>query len=235
MFKQLSILLSTKPTNFRISFFHLCHIMPSKTSKYVYHGHSKIISGVIAVLETTNHPLSLQELVDEMTRRQLVVFHGATPRNTVSGEISKLLNAVGPTKAPILKVNQGKLTKFFLRPRHQQDTLKQVSHDKIQKRYSSRTTRNHHSQSTIISSDKQNQKERVTDQKKRRQMDDLKAAYLLSCLSAHSFWLNFKNEPEKDFKYFLEAHVGETSLISSVTNENDGDLNNNDTMRIDHV
>lgn len=51
---------------------------------------------------------------------------------------------------------------------------KQVSHDKIQKRYSSRTTRNHHSQGTIISSDKQNQKERVIDQKKRRQMDDLK-------------------------------------------------------------
>ncbi|CAG8464589.1 6423_t:CDS:2 [Funneliformis mosseae] len=199
--------------------------MPSKTSKYVYHGHSKIISGVIAVLETTNRPLSLQELVDEMTRRQLVVFHGATPRNTVSGEISKLLNAVGPNNAPILKVNQGKLTKFFLRPRHQQDTLKHVSHGKIQKRHSSRTTRNnHHSQTTIISSDKQDQKERVTDQKKRRQMDDLKAAYLLSCLSAHSFWLNFKNEPEKDFKYFLEAHVGETSLISSV---NDGDLNNN--------
>ncbi|CAG8435767.1 10318_t:CDS:2 [Funneliformis caledonium] len=187
--------------------------MPSKTSKYVYHGHSKIISGVIAVLETTNRPLSLQELVDEMTRRQLVVFHGATPRNTVSGEISKLLNAVGPNNAPILKVNQGKLTK------------KHVSHGKIQKRHSSRTTRNnHHSQTTIISSDKQDQKERVTDQKKRRQMDDLKAAYLLSCLSAHSFWLNFKNEPEKDFKYFLEAHVGETSLISSV---NDGDLNNN--------
>jgi hypothetical protein len=62
-----------------------------------------------------------------------------------------------------------------------------------------------------------------------------RAAYLLSCLSAHSFWLNFKNEPEKDFKYFLEAHVGETSLISSITNENDGDLNNNDTLRIDHV
>jgi len=59
-----------------------------------------------------------------------------------------------------------------------------------------------------------------------------RAAYLLSCLSAHSFWLNFKNEPEKDFKYFLEAHVGETSLISSVTNENDGDLNNN-TMKME--
>ncbi|CAG8478469.1 11057_t:CDS:2 [Racocetra fulgida] len=57
-------------------------------------------------------------------------------------------------------------------------------------------------------SDVQSQKERVLDQKKRRQMEDLKAAYLLSCLSVHSFWLNFKNEPEKDFKYFLEAHVG---------------------------
>ena len=49
-----------------------------------------------------------------------------------------------------------------------------MSHDKIQKRHSSRASRNHHSQSTIISSDKQNQKERVNDQKKRRQMDDLK-------------------------------------------------------------
>ena len=49
---------------------------------------------------------------------------GATPRNTVSGEISKLLNAVGPNNAPILKVNQGKLTKFFLRTRQkQQDGL----------------------------------------------------------------------------------------------------------------
>ncbi|CAG8554621.1 3554_t:CDS:2 [Ambispora gerdemannii] len=144
--------------------------MPSKAPKYVYHGHSKIISGVIAVLENTSEPLSLQELVDEMTRRQLVVFHGATPRNTVSGEISKLLNAVGPNNAPILKVNQGKLTKFFLRPRLQQ----QHQHDMI----------------------------------KRRQMEDLKAAYLLSCLSAHSFWLTYKNEPEKDFKCFLEVHLG---------------------------
>ncbi|CAG8844909.1 12119_t:CDS:2, partial [Gigaspora margarita] len=132
--------------------------MPSKTSKYVYHGHSKIISGVIAVLESTSKPLSLQELVDEMTRRQLVVFHGATPRNTVSGEISKLLNAVGPSNAPILKVNQGKLTKFFLRPRHQQDTFRN----------------NHHLQATTMSSsDVQSQKERVLDQKKRRQMEDL--------------------------------------------------------------
>ncbi|CAG8795103.1 19089_t:CDS:2, partial [Dentiscutata erythropus] len=149
--------------------------MPSKTSKYVYHGHSKIISGVIAVLESTSKPLSLQELVDEMTRRQLVVFHGATPRNTVSGEISKLLNAVGPSNAPILKVNQGKLTKFFLRPRHQQDTLKQVPNSKIQKRHSSRSSRNnHHLQATTMSSsDVQSQKERVLDQKKRRQMEDL--------------------------------------------------------------
>ncbi|CAG8442107.1 8047_t:CDS:2 [Ambispora leptoticha] len=134
--------------------------MPSKAPKYVYHGHSKIISGVIAVLENTNEPLSLQELVDEMTKRQLVVFHGATPRNTVSGEISKLLNAVGPNNAPILKVNQGKLTKFFLRPRLQQ------------------------------------------------QQHDMMAAYLLSCLSAHSFWFNYKNEPEKDFECFLEVHLG---------------------------
>lgn len=52
-----------------------------------------------------------------------------------------------------------------------------MSHDKIQKRYSSRTARNHHSQGTIISSDKQNQRERVTDQKKRRQMDDLKYVF----------------------------------------------------------
>ncbi|CAG8636318.1 3711_t:CDS:2, partial [Scutellospora calospora] len=202
--------------------------MPSKTSKYVYHGHSKIISGVIAVLETTSKPLSLQELVDEMTRRQLVVFHGATPRNTVSGEISKLLNAVGPSNAPILKVNQGKLTKFFLRPRHQQDALKQMPNGKIQKRHSSRSNRNdHHLQATTMSSsDVQSQKERVLDQKKRRQMEDLKAAYLLSCLSVHSFWLNFKNEPEKDFKYFLEAHVGETSLISNGAIENDNDFKN---------
>ena len=42
----------------------------------------------------------------------------------MSGEISKLLNAVGPSNAPILKVNQGKLTKFFLRARQkQQDGL----------------------------------------------------------------------------------------------------------------
>ncbi|CAG8578161.1 15536_t:CDS:2 [Acaulospora morrowiae] len=199
--------------------------MPSKTSKYVYHGHSKIISGVIAVLETTNKPLSLQELVDEMTRRQLVVFHGATPRNTVSGEISKLLNAVGPNNAPILKVNQGKLTKFFLRPRNQQDALRQVSSGKIQKRHSTRSTRNnHHSQTMDMTSSET--EERVHEQKKRRQMEDLKAAYLLSCLSAHSFWLNFKNEPEKDFKYFLEAHVGETTLISSGVTENDVDLKN---------
>ncbi|RHZ49622.1 hypothetical protein Glove_519g16 [Diversispora epigaea] len=205
--------------------------MPSKTSKYVYHGHSKIISGVITVLETTNKPLSLQELVDEMTRRQLVVFHGATPRNTVSGEISKLLNAVGPNNAPILKVNQGKLTKFFLRPRHQ-EALKQVSSvssGKIQKRHSTRSTRNNHcsqmtTTTTTSSTDTQNQKERVHEQKKRRQIiEDLKAAYLLSCLSAHSFWLNFKNEPEKDFKYFLEAHIDE---ISNGTAESDIDLTN---------
>ncbi|CAG8531921.1 12806_t:CDS:2 [Acaulospora colombiana] len=153
---------------------------------------------------------------------------GATPRNTVSGEISKLLNAVGPNNAPILKVNQGKLTKFFLRPRNQQDALKQVSGGKVQKRHPTRSTRNnHHPQTTVTtSSDTTGQKERVNEQKKRRQMEDLKAAYLLSCLSAHSFWLNFKNEPEKDFKYFLEAHVGETTLISSGAMENDVDLKN---------
>ncbi|CAG8440437.1 11920_t:CDS:2 [Diversispora eburnea] len=197
--------------------------MPSKTSKYVYHGHSKIISGVITVLETTNKPLSLQELVDEMTRRQLVVFHGATPRNTVSGEISKLLNAVGPNNAPILKVNQGKLTN---------KQVSSVSSGKIQKRHSTRSTRNNHcsqmttttTTTTTSSTDIQNQKERVHEQKKCRQIiEDLKAAYLLSCLSAHSFWLNFKNEPEKDFKYFLEAHIDE---ISDGTVESDIDLTN---------
>ncbi|CAG8554743.1 2088_t:CDS:2 [Paraglomus occultum] len=180
--------------------------MPTKTAKYVYHGHSKIISGVIAVLENTDEPLSLQELVDEMTKRQLVVFHGATPRNTVSGEISKLLNAVGHNNAPILKVNQGKLTKFCLRARQkQQDGLKETLTGRIQKKHPPRLCR-HSSMSSSSSSDEQNPG--LDFDQKQRRLDDLKAAYLLSCLSAHSFWLNY-NEPERDFEYFVESHVGD--------------------------
>ncbi|CAJ0917641.1 16974_t:CDS:2 [Entrophospora sp. SA101] len=143
--------------------------MPSKTSKYVYQGHSKIISGVITVLEAANRPLSLQELVDEMTKRQLVVFHGATPRNTVSGEISKLLNAVGPSNAPILKINQGKLTKFYLRTQQQhEDSLYYA-------RNNQNNQDNQHTSKALVSlSENQNQKERVYDLKKIRQMEDLK-------------------------------------------------------------
>ncbi|CAJ0758597.1 6011_t:CDS:2, partial [Entrophospora sp. SA101] len=140
--------------------------------------HSKIISGVITVLEAANRPLSLQELVDEMTKRQLVVFHGATPRNTVSGEISKLLNAVGPSNAPILKINQGKLTKFYLRTQQQHEDSLQISAGKAKKRYYARNNQNnqdnqHTSKALVSLSENQNQKERVYDLKKIRQMEDL--------------------------------------------------------------
>ncbi|KAG9301934.1 hypothetical protein G9A89_020978 [Geosiphon pyriformis] len=182
--------------------------MPSKAQKYVYNAHSKIISGVIAVLESTKEPLSLQELVDEMTNRQLVVFHGATPRNTVSGEISKLLNSVGPTNAPILKTPYSATALC--------DVLNGKVHKKSSRftRHSRRSSNSSVSPSALSSSfssssDEQTSMERFHQQRKRRQMEDLKAAYLLSCLSAHSFWFNYKNEPEKDFECFLEAHLGE--------------------------
>ncbi|KAL1919442.1 uncharacterized protein VTP21DRAFT_2135 [Calcarisporiella thermophila] len=76
---------------------------------------TNIISAVLTVLEDAVEPLPLSIIVDEIELRNLYQFCGRTPRNTVSGEISKYLKHFEVDSAPIIKFGHGKATRFALR------------------------------------------------------------------------------------------------------------------------
>ncbi|KAL1925745.1 uncharacterized protein VTP21DRAFT_628 [Calcarisporiella thermophila] len=75
-----------------------------------------IVQAVIIVLAEAGEPLPLSFIVDKIKTKALHDLKGQTPKNTVSGEISKYLASFkNRNAAPLIRYGQGRNTRFGLR------------------------------------------------------------------------------------------------------------------------